>query len=141
MKEIVDYCVEVNNGIRERQELKKITNIFGLFSSDFNVFLEKVEEINNEFMFTPYFTKYNFNKIWRVIKKLDNTQIINFAFYFESRYRKFINPDIYPEKQFLENLNEKIENLISKKTTSKLNKVTLEFFNKKIKVSIENFTE
>ena len=38
---------------------------------DFNAFLERVEEMNSEFMFTPYFTEYDFNKIWRVIKKLD----------------------------------------------------------------------
>ncbi|AUC76288.1 hypothetical protein [Olleya sp. Bg11-27] len=141
LTEIVEYCVEINKGIKEGQELKELTDIFNLFSSDFNAYLEKVEEMNNEFMFTPYFTKYDFNKIWRVIKKLDNTQVVNFGFYFEGRYRTNIYEGIYPEKQFLEDLSTKIESLILNKTTNKLKKVTLEFFNKKIKQSIGNFPE
>ncbi|MFD2543710.1 hypothetical protein ACFSSB_15365 [Lacinutrix gracilariae] len=141
LTEIVEYCVEVNKDIKESQQLKEVTDIFDLFSSDFNAFLEKVEEMNSEFMFTPYFTKYDLNKIWRVIKKLDNTQIINLGFYFEGRYRRNIYEGIYSEKQFLENLNEKVENLILNRTTSKLKKVTLEFLNKKIKESIQNFPE
>ncbi|WP_299252418.1 hypothetical protein [uncultured Lacinutrix sp.] len=141
LTEIVEYCVEINKGIKEGQEIKELTDIFDLFSSDFNAYLEKVEEMNNEFMFTPYFTKYDFNKIWRVIKKLDNTQIVNFGFYFEGRYRINIFEGIYPEKQFLKNLNEKVENLILNRATNKLKKVTLEFFSKKIKESIGNFPE
>ncbi|MFA9188362.1 hypothetical protein AAGV33_08535 [Flavobacterium sp. FBOR7N2.3] len=141
LKEIVEYCVEINKGIKEDQELKELTDTFDLFSSDFNTFLEKVEEMNSEFMFTPYFTKYDFNKIWRVIKKLNNTQIINLAFYFEGRYQINVYEKIYSEKQFLEELNKKVENLILSKTTKKLKKVTLEFFSRKIKDSIEHFPE
>ena len=141
LTEIVEYCVEINKGIKEGQELKELTDIFDLFSSDFDAFLGKVKEMNSEFMFTPYFTKFNFNKTWRVIKKLDNTKIINFAFYFEKRYRKNIYEKNYPEKLFLENLNEKVENLILNRTTNKLKKVTLELFSEKIKESIENFPE
>jgi hypothetical protein len=141
LTEIVEYCVVINKDIKEGQQLKVLIDIFELFSTDFNAFLEKVGEMNSEFMFTPYFTKYDFNKIWRVIKKLDNTQIINFAFYFEGRYQRNVYEKIYSEKQFLEDLNEKVENLILSKTTNKLKKVTLEFFSKKIKESIEHFPE
>jgi len=141
LTEVVEYCVEINKDIKESQQLKEVTDIFDLFSSDFNAFLEKVEEMNSEFMFTPYFTKFDLNKMWRVIKKIDNKQIINLGFYFEGRYRRNIYEGIYSEKQFLENLNEKVENLILNRTTSKLKKVILEFFNKKIKESIENFPE
>lgn len=139
LTEIIEYCVKISKDIKKDQQLKVLIDIFELFSTDFNAFLERVEEMNSEFMFTPYFTEYDFNKIWRVIKKLDNTQIINFAFYFEGRYRRDIYEKIYSEKQFLENLNEKVENLILSKSTNKLKKVTLEFFNKKIKESIEHF--
>jgi CRISPR/Cas system CMR-associated protein Cmr5 small subunit len=141
LKEIVEYCIEINNGIKENQELKELTDIFSLFSSNFNSFLEKVEEMNNEFMFTPYFTNFDFNKTWRTIKKLDNSQIINLAFYFQGRYRKHIYEKIYPEKEFLENLNKKVENLISNKSTNKLKKATLKFFSERIMESIKNFPE
>jgi hypothetical protein len=141
LTEIVQYCAEINKDIKEAQHLKELTDIFHLFSSEFNTFLEKVEEMNSEFMFTPYFTKFDFNKTWRVIKKLDNTQIINLSYYFEGRYRKHIYDKIYPERQFLETLNEKVENLIANSTTRKLKKVSFEFLNQKIKESIKNFPE
>lgn len=141
LKEIVEYCIETNKGIKENQELKELTDIFSLFSSDFNSFIEKVEEMNNEFMFTPYFISFDFNKTWRIIKKLDNSQIINLAFYFQSRYRINVYEKIYPEKEFLENLNKKVEDLISNKSTNKLKKVTLKFFREKIMESINNFPE
>lgn len=141
LKEIVEFCIETNKGIKENQELKELTDIFSLFSSDFNSFIEKVEEMNNEFMFTPYFINFDFNKTWRIIKKLNNSQIINLAFYFQSRYRINIYEKIYPEKEFLENLNKKVEDLISNKSTNKLKKVTLKFFREKIMESINNFPE
>ncbi|MBT0607269.1 hypothetical protein [Aequorivita echinoideorum] len=141
LKEIVEYCLKINKGIKEHQELKELTDIFNLFSSDFNSFLEKVEEMNNEFMFTPYFTKFDFSKTWRIIKKLDNSQIINLAFYFESRYQRNIYEKIFPEKIFLENLNKKIEDSISNKNTEKLKKVALKFLDEKIIDSIKNFPE
>lgn len=141
LTEIVEFCVTINNGIKESQQLKVLNDIFDLFSSDFSAFIEKVEETNNEFKFKPYFTKFDFNKIWKVIKKMDNSQLIDFAFYFERRYRKNIYEEIYPEKQFLVELNGKVENLILNKTTSKLKKVSLEFFRDKIKEVMENFPE
>lgn len=139
--EIAEYCKEINAGIKEGQQSKELTDIFDLFSSDFDAFLEKVDERNNDFMFTPYFTKQDYNKTWRVIKKLNNKQIINFAFYFEGRYRRHIYENIFPEKNFLEYLNGKVDNLILNRTTSKLKRVTLEFFNNKIKESIKHFPE
>lgn len=141
LKEIAEYCIEINNGIKENEELKKFENLINLFSSDFNSFIEKVREANNEYMFTPYFTNFDFNKIWRIIKELDNSQIIDLAFYFQSRYRRHIYEKIYPEKEFLENLYKKVEDLISRKSTNKLKKVTLKFFNEKIMESINNFPE
>jgi hypothetical protein len=139
--EIVEYCVKINTDIKEGKRLKELTDIFDLFSSDFNAFLEKIDERNSEFVRTPYFTKYDFKRIWRVIKKLENNQIINFAFYFEGRYQRTMYEEIYSEKQFLEDLNEKVKNLISNRNTSELKKVTLEFFSKKIKESLEHFPE
>ncbi len=121
--------------------MRDLNDLFDLFSSDFNTFLEKVENRDSMFKFTPYFMKYDFNKIWRLIKKLDNIQIINLAFYFEERYRRNIYEKIHSEKQFLENLNMKVEQLIVSRNTKKLKKVTLDFFNKKIKESILNFPE
>ena len=97
--------------------------------------------MNNEFMFTPYFTKFDFSKTWRIIKKLDNSQIINLGFYFESRYRKNIYGKIFPEREFLENLNKKVEDSISNKNTKKLKKVALKFLSEKIIESIKNFPE
>lgn len=139
LKEIIDYCLDTNNAIKENQEIKQIQDIFSLFSSDFNSFLEKVEEMNSEFVFTPYLTNFDFNSTWRVIKKLDNSQIIKLAFYFQSRYGRNIYEKFYPEKEFLKNLYERVQALISNQNTKKLKKATFKFLNEKITESINNF--
>jgi hypothetical protein len=138
-KVITDYCIETNKSIRDNQQKKELTEIFDLFSSDFNSFLEKVEENNNEFMFTPLFTKFDFNKTWRVLKNIDNSQLVSFGFYFRGRYRVHIYEGLYPEKDFLIKLKGNIEDLIKKKSTKKLKLVALKFLNLKIDESIKNF--
>lgn len=141
LKEIVNYCIEINKNIKEHKRQGELTEIFNQFSSDFNAFVEKVEEQNNEFMFFPFFTKFDFKKTWRIVKKLDNSQLVNLGFYFESRYRVNIYEKLYPEKDFLMQLKVNIEDLIKKKTTNKLKIVALDFLNKKIDGCIKNFPE
>lgn len=139
LTEVVNYCIKINNCIKEETESKKILDIFEMFSKEFDTFLEKVQEYNNEFSLTPFFTKFNFNKTWGKIKTLQNTQIINLAFYISDRYKVNIYEDLYPEKDFLLALNDVIEKELAKKSKTKMEKVALEIFKSKVLVSINNF--
>lgn len=139
VKEIVDYCIEINNGIQKVIEEKKVNDVFEMFSQNFDEFLEKIQEPNNDFLFTPYLSTFNFNKTWRIINKLSNLQTINLAFYFSYRYRVNIYERLFPEKEFLIALKEKITEKYEKKGTTKMEKIALAFLNKKINESINNF--
>lgn len=139
IKEIVDYCVEINNGIQRQIEERKVNDVFEMFSHNFDEFLEKIQEPNNDFLFSPYLTTFNFNKTWRVINKLSNLQIVNLAFYFSYRYKVNIYEGLYPEREFLITLKEKVTEKCEKKGTTKMVKIALNFLNQKIDESINNF--
>ncbi|XLS27958.1 hypothetical protein ACJD0Z_12200 [Flavobacteriaceae bacterium M23B6Z8] len=139
LTEIVKYCRDVNVNIKKNKIEKELNDLFELFTKDIDAFIEKVEEHNNEFMFTPFFTEFDFNKTWRRIKQLDNSKIVNFGFYLGGRYRVHIYEKLYPEKEFLMSLKEKSEELIGNNKTTKLKTVALEFLNEKIDECIKNF--
>ena len=141
LKEIVDFCDEINNSIQREIEEKKVNDVFEMFSHNFDEFIEKIQETNNDFLFSPYLSTFNFNKTWRIINKLSNLQTINLAFYFSYRYKLNIFEGLYPEKEFLIALKEKVTEKYEKKGTTKMVKIALNFLNKKINESINNFPQ
>lgn len=139
LKEIGDYCLEVNRQIKKDSEDAEIESLFELFKTNIVEFLEKVNKPNTQLRYSPVFSKFNFNKFWSVFKKSKNTELIEFGFELKSRYKKSVCPDLNPEKDFLEKLKEKLEKEIGKEKTRKLDKVAFEFLLKNINESIENF--
>lgn len=139
LKEIGEYCIEINKQIKVNSEKEEVKSLFELFKSDFKAFLEKVNEPNTQLRYSPIFSEFNFNKFWRAFKKAKNTELIEFGFDLKRRYTKYVYPDLNPEKEFLENLKAKLEIEIAKPKTRKLDKITFEFLVKNINESIENF--
>ncbi|PQB07303.1 hypothetical protein BST83_09150 [Polaribacter filamentus] len=139
VKEIGEYCIEVNKKIKAQSEKEELESLFELFKSDFKAFLEKVNEPNTQLRYSPIFSKFNFIKFWSIFKKAKNTELIEFGFDLKSRYTKSVYPDLNPEKQFLEQLKEKLELEIVKSKTKKLDKIAFEFLVTKITESIANF--
>lgn len=139
LTEIVNFCADINDNIKQESESKKTLDLLKLFSNDFHKFIEQVEDSNNELIFTPIFAKFDFNKTWRIIKKLNNSQIIDLGFYFQSRYRAHIYEGLFPDKEFLINLKLKLEIESSKKRITKLNLVAYNFMIEKINEVLKNF--
>jgi hypothetical protein len=139
LKEIGEYCREINNQIKVNSEKEEIKSLFELFKSDFKAFLEKVNEHDSHLRYLPVFSEFNFNKFWSAFKKSKNTELIEFGFDLNRRYSKYINRSLNPEKEFLENLKTKLEIEITNQKTRKLDRITFEFLVKKINESIENF--
>jgi len=139
LKEVGEYCLEVNKQVKKDSENAEIESLFELFKTNIVEFLEKVNEPNTQLRYTPVFSKFNFNKFWTTFKKAKNTELIEFGFELKRRYTKSVYPDLNPEKEFLEKLKEKLELEIGKKKTRKMDKVAFEFLVKNINESIENF--
>ncbi|WP_159090902.1 hypothetical protein [Aquimarina aquimarini] len=139
LKEVAEYCIQINKEIKVKSEKEEVENLFELFQNDFKEFLEKVNESNTELRYKPIFSKFNFNKFWSTLKKAKNTELIEFGFDMARRYTKYVYPDLNPEKYFLEQLKEKLESEIGKSRTTKMNKIAFEFLVSKINESINNF--
>ncbi|TAI48882.1 hypothetical protein [Flagellimonas allohymeniacidonis] len=139
LKEVAEYCIQINKEIKVKSEKEEVENLFELFQNNFKEFLEKVNESNTELRYKPIFAKFNFNKFWSTLKKAKNTELIEFGFDMARRYTKYVYPDLNPEKYFLEQLKEKLESEIGKSRTTKMDNIAYEFLVSKINESINNF--
>ncbi len=139
LKEIADFCLDVNKQTKLDTENSEVTSLFELFKINIVGFLKKISEPDTQLRYSPIFSKFNFNKFWTIFRKAKNTEIIEFGFELKKRYTKYVYKDLNPEKDFLEKLKEKIELEIGKQKTPKLDKVAFEFLVIKIDESLENF--
>lgn len=136
---VAEYCKQVNEEMKIEQESELYNRVFVMFSTDFDDYLEKAQQYNNDFAVTPYLSGFNFYQTWKVIKKLRSSQIIEFAYYLEGRYQNTIYEGIYPERDFLEKLNSRLEKSILSSSTNKLRKTALRFLRDSITRSTANF--
>lgn len=142
IKEISQYCIQINNGIEKQLEQKRIDILFDLFlTGDIYSFIDKIKDSQEEFKYNPVFSRFDFNKFWKALKKLENSQIIDFAFELSYRYRGKIYERLFSEKEFLLKLKKELELFIGRKTRTKLEKVTYSFLKEKIELSLSNFPE
>ncbi|WP_194767097.1 hypothetical protein [Tamlana sp. I1] len=137
--EVAEYCIELNKQTKLNSDNEETKALFELFKTDFKGFLGKVNEPNTSLRYSPIFSKFNFNKFWTYLKKVKNTELIEFGFDLNRRYRKSVYPDLNPEKEFLEQLKSKLEIEIAKQKTKKIDKIAFDFVLKKTIESIDNF--
>lgn len=140
LKEISEYCIEINNNIENKLEQKRIDILFDLLQNgDLESFLDKIKDSQEEFRYKPVFANFDFKKFWKALRKLENSQIIDFAFQLSYRYRKNIYEGLFPEKEFLTKLNQEIELFTGRKNRTKLEKVAYKFLKEKVELSLSNF--
>ena len=137
--EIIKFCLEVNNYLKETTNENELESLFKLFQTDFDAFIEKVEERDNEYRFTPFWLEFNFMKIERTISQLDNEQIWRFGHYFNNRYRRNIYENLFPEKDFIINLRKQIDKPTAIRKRKKLHNASLEYLSKCLKECEQNF--
>lgn len=139
LKELFQFCEEVNEKAHKEFELKKAELLFQLFKANFDDFIIQLKDNNNEFKFKPFFSLFEFKLFWRVINNMNNRQIIELAYFFNSRYRKHVYEGLNKDKNFLVELNEYLLLYLRKKNKSKLDKISFEFLKEKVENSINNF--
>jgi len=139
IKEVIEACIERNRQIARQDELDKLEDIFNDFEKDFDEFIEKSQNINNEFIFKPFFASFKFKRFWNVIGKFKNKQLIELGFLIEYRYRASIYPDLKAERLFLISLKEKLEKKVESNKSNKLDISTYKFVINKIESVLPNF--
>ena len=137
--EIIKYCLEINESLKVSNEGTELKNLFDLFLNDFDAFILKVSERDNEFRFSAFWFEFDMNKIITRINKLGNDQIWNFGHYFKNRYRKHIFERLYSEKEFVIDLIKRIDNPTIKRKIKNLHNASLDYLSKCLKESELNF--
>lgn len=139
IKEIAEHCSFVNDGVQKTEQTDELELLFNVYKTDFERFLENIQDDSKEINFTPFLSSFDFKKFSVRFKQITNKQVVDFAFYIDRKYSHQIYHPFIPDKFFLQNLHDFILNELSKKTTSKLTKVAYEFMSKKIENVLPNF--
>lgn len=141
-KELAQFCIQINKKLKQNLESQKAEKLFNLLTkSNYSKFLEKLRDQQDDFRFKPVFANITATKFWRIIRNLDNKFIIDLAYEFEIRYRKQVYPELLIEKEFLIDLNNKINQFVESKSAKKLDKIAYEFLKEKVESCISNFTD
>jgi len=125
LRDIIIFCNEINDEIQRKNNLNEIEDIFNLFKSNFPAFYEKTN--GSEFHLSPIFTLIKFSEIWKAIKSMKHSDIIDLAFYFENRYRPHIYEKLFPEKKFVFELKSNLESKINNPRTNKMKQIAYIF--------------
>lgn len=138
LSEVIKYCFNTNENIEKSVEEENLRDLKKLFETDFTQFLERVKNENSKYRSSPFWLDFSLHKVYLVVNKLRNCDLIELAFYFQDRYRVHIFEKLYPEKDFLINLKSKI-NFPQKRKTKNLRNASLDFLIKHIDECINNF--
>lgn len=109
MLEIRNYCLEVNESVREKEKQQNIYSLFKEMASDFDTFIEKMRSSENLYFFSPFWSVLGARKTMTVINKLENDQIWKLGHYFDARYRQHMYSSLRDEKVFVTQLHQLID--------------------------------
>lgn len=138
MDEMVSFCLEINDQLKNKNYEEKVKKLFSNFKTDYNSFIEKVNDKNNEIIYKPFWSDFDFDEVFTIIKNLENKQIWDLSHYFKSRYRKEIFRALYPEKEFILELKKNINE--TKDKEKNLKNASLNFLSKSLEESLSNFS-
>ncbi len=139
--DIVKYCLAINESLKNKKEENNLESYFKLFVEDFDKFDSTTREHNNEIRFTLFWTHFDVLKVYRRIRKLDNSQIWKFGHYINSRYRKNIYDKLYPEKEFVDQLYNLINNNSKERKKKNLQNASLDYLSKCLREAKLNFQQ
>ncbi len=141
LTEIAEFCVQINENIYKEKESSKIEHLLEyLKNGETQTFVSQINSyIIGEFWCEPIFVSIKLEYFWNIIRKLKNSQIIEFAFGLERRYKKNICNKLFPEKEFLIKLKNKIDTFIKSKYRTKFEVIAYQKLKEKVELSILNF--
>ncbi|WP_010665275.1 KAP P-loop domain-containing protein [Marinilabilia salmonicolor] len=139
--EIVEYCLTINETLKNKNEENTINEYFDLFLNDFDRFEEKVRNKDDQLQFRPFWNLVDLTKVFRRIKGLENDQIWKLGHYFSDRYRVKIFERLYPEKEFIKNILNLIDNGTKSRAKKNLKNASLNYLSNSLSNSLKNFNE
>ncbi len=139
VQELTRFCIDINDQLLNQTINSEIETLFELFKSDFQSFITKFAEKDFHYKFEPFWSKIKFSQLITAIMKLKNSQIRDLSFYFGRRYRQDVFKGLYPEKGFVMELRQTLQNEISKRERRTLKTIALEMLIESLKDGENNF--
>ena len=137
--EIISYCLEINDSLQKDNTETELKELFDLFQNDYDSFIEKVSDRDNELRFSPFWLEFNLIKVVKTIGQLENEKIWKLGHYFKNRYRVHIYEKIFPEKDFVIKLREVINKPTRKRKVKSLKNASLNFLTQTLSECENNF--
>jgi hypothetical protein len=134
--EIRKHCLSINEAIGKANNKQNQENIIQLLENDFEEFMKQV----NSDQYSPFWNDIPLKKIMLSLNKIEKFQIIRLANYFNNRYRRYIYEGLYPEKEFVTNFIDTIDNPTKKRKIRNLRNRCLDFLSKTLKECESNFS-
>ena len=137
--EIIKYCVEINDSLQKVNTETELKELFDLFQNDYDSFIEKVSERDNELRYSPFWLEFNLKKVVKTIGQLENEKIWKLGHYFKNRYHVHIYEKIFPEKDFVIKLREEINKPTRKRNVKSLKNASLNYLTQTLSECENNF--
>ncbi|HEX8017802.1 MAG TPA: hypothetical protein VF465_21420 [Flavobacterium sp.] len=139
IKEIINYVLKTNNYINDNDKKSKFRELEVLFSEDFNLFITKTSDTNEEIRYMPFFQKFNVKQFYKNIKNLSNEEIWKLAHYFKRRYSAHMYGEIFNEKHFITELLNLLNLPSKKREKDNLQNLSLNYLSKSLTECVPNF--
>ena len=136
--EIVKYCLDINETLKETKNKSDLTELLDLFNSDYDSFIDKVKSKDSQYRFEPFWIELDPKSVYRRIKRLDNDKIWSFGHYINDRYRHIFE-GLFPEKSFVQNLRMQIDNTTKSRRQRTLQNAALNYVSKCLTEIEKNF--
>lgn len=105
--DIVKFCIEANNKIKDKKEEETLQLLVKLFSHTYPEFRKKIME--DEIRYQPFWLKIGAKRLYKKLYEMSNSDIIELISYFRNRYRSNILTDLLVEKEFVEDLLSRLD--------------------------------
>lgn len=83
--EIGNYCIEINEELKQKENQDKIDKLFYLFETDFNEFRSKTESSSSEYINLACWQYFDPKESVAIIEKMKNTDVFELSLYFRFR--------------------------------------------------------
>lgn len=105
-KEIVEYCIKINNELKKEKESEKIDYLFRLFKTNLEEFRLKTESNSSEYAHLACWQFFEPKECMEVIDSLQNVEIFTLSSYFKFRPIHIARNEVACLKMLIELLEE-----------------------------------
>lgn len=139
VSEIIKFVLEINERIDDNSKKEKIKELELLFVNDFDLFVSKTTNNNEDIRYIPFFRQFDVKRFYANLEKLKGEQIWKLAHYFKRRYSEYMYSEFLVEKEFATELLTLLNLPLQKRAKNNLKNISLNYLTKSLAECRPNF--